>query len=99
MTPLRKPVTRKSDATVRDGSKRRALVVTLYPNDTIGLRPEKTRREEIVPLDAIYSYAVKARVRTEQRAKAEAKKAKKQESRELRKLGLLRSKLKRKSTK
>lgn len=40
----------------------RRIVVTLYPGDLLGLRPERTRREETVPLAAVYSWAVKARL-------------------------------------
>ena len=56
MTPLTKRVTRRSDATIPDGGKRRRLVITLYPNDTLGLRPEKTQREELISLEAIYGH-------------------------------------------
>ncbi len=75
MTPLNKPVKRMSEAVVRDRGKRRRLVVVLYPNDTIGLRGEKTRREEITTLDAVYHLAVKQRVAAERRDKKEARRA------------------------
>jgi hypothetical protein len=65
MTKLSSPVTRMSEALVRDSGKLKRLVVTLYPNDTIGLRPEKTRREEVVAIGAAYSLAVKQRVNSE----------------------------------
>jgi len=52
---------------VRDDGRNKPLVVTLYPNGDIGLRPKGTRREERYPLDAIYSIAVKARVLSERR--------------------------------
>ena len=65
MNPLNKPVTRRSEETVREAGRLRRIVVTLYPNGTIGLRPEKTRREEILPIEAIYIIAVKARVASE----------------------------------
>lgn len=65
MTPLNKPVTRRSEETVREAGKLRRIVVTLYPNGTIGLRPEKTRREEILPIEAVYITALKARVASE----------------------------------
>ena len=61
-TKLNKEVSRVSNETIRDGGKVRQLVVTLYPNGTIGLRPQGTRREEVYPLEAIYFAAVKARV-------------------------------------
>lgn len=48
----------------------RRIVVTLYPGDLIGLRPERTKREEIVPLAAVYAAAVKSRVAAERAARA-----------------------------
>ena len=72
MTSLDKPVRRKTLSTVRDRGHVRQLVVSLYPNGTVGLRPMKTRQEEIVTLDSIYSLAIKQRVakeRTEKKAK------------------------------
>ena len=75
MTPLTKPVTRRSETVIRDGGTRRRLVVTIYPNDTVGLRPERTRREERITLDAVYACAIKARVRHEQAEKRAKKKA------------------------
>lgn len=75
MTALNKPVTRRSDATVRDGKRPRRIVVTLYPNGTLGLRPEKTRREEVVSLAAVWSIGVKQRVATERAASKTARKS------------------------
>ncbi len=79
-TKLTKPVKRVSGSIVRDCGKIRNLVVTLYPNDTIGLRPEGTRqkREERVTLTSCYALAVRQRVaaeRIEREAKKKAKKA------------------------
>ena len=76
MTPLTKSITRRTDSRTPwpGGSKR--LVVTLYLNGLIGLRPEKTRREEVIPVTHCYSIAMKARVlreREEKRAKRRAK--------------------------
>lgn len=73
-TTLSRPVTRRSDESkVRDCGQLRRLVITLYPDGMIGLRPERTRREEIIPLDAVYDLAVKARVRAEKAIKAARK--------------------------
>lgn len=69
MTRLTKPVRRTSDATVRDGRKRRELVVTLYPGGFMGLRMAKCRTEETIPLDCVYSLAVKMRVQAQRKAK------------------------------
>lgn len=74
-TPLSKPVARVSAETVRDAGKTRPLVITLYPNGTIGLRPQGTRREEVYPLAAVYSLAVKARVAEERAAKSKRRKS------------------------
>lgn len=80
MTDLKKKVSRRDDgAIVRDRGKLRRLIVTLYPGGTIGLRPEKTRKEEIISFAGVYHAAVKARVMKEQAEKREAaKKAKKE---------------------
>ena len=69
MTPLTKSVTRKSSTTIRDAGQRRELVITLYPNGLIGLRPLKTRREERITIEAVYSLAVKQRIALERAAK------------------------------
>ena len=68
-TKLSKSVSRVSNELVRDGSKYRNLVVTIYPSGDIGLRPQGTRREERYPLEAIYHIALKARVLAERKAK------------------------------
>lgn len=75
MTPLTKSVTRRTDDRIQwpGGSKR--LVVTLYPNGLIGLRPEKTRREETIPVTHCYSIALKARVLAEREAKRAKRRA------------------------
>lgn len=65
MTKLHKPVTRHTDNAIRDGAKLRNLVITLYPGGVIGLRPEKTRREELLSVEAAYSLAIKQRVARE----------------------------------
>lgn len=62
MTSLKKAVTRRSDELYRDGSKRRRIVVTLYPAGFIGLRLEKCRREETLSIRAAYETAVLTRV-------------------------------------
>jgi hypothetical protein len=73
VTALNKPVTRRSDATVRDRGRSRRIVVTLYPNGTVGLRQEKTRREEIVSLASCWGLAVKQRVAQERADKKKGK--------------------------
>lgn len=61
-TKLKKPVTRSTEATVRDGGAPRNIIVTLYPNGVLGLRLARSRREETVGLDHVYLFAVKLRV-------------------------------------
>ncbi len=69
MTPLNKPVKRMSEAVVRDMGRLKRLAITIYPNDMIGLRPERTRREELVPMRTVYDLAVKLRSRAEKAEK------------------------------
>lgn len=73
-TKLEKQVSRVSKETIRDGSKWRNLVVTLYPNGMIGIRPQGTRREEVTTLEGVYHNAVKARVAAVRASKLKAKK-------------------------
>lgn len=75
MTKTTKPVRRVSSEYVRDRSKMRALVVTIYPGNFIGLRMLGTRREETIGLRSCYDLAVKMRVYHERAEKAKAKKA------------------------
>lgn len=78
MTTLHKPVRRVSqDSIVRDAGRYRSLAVTLYPGGTIGLRPSGTRREDFVSLEMVYQFAIKQRVRTEQKEKKAVKKVRK----------------------
>jgi hypothetical protein len=72
-TALHKSVCRRTETTVRDGAKRRRLVVTIYPSGMFGLRPEKTRREETIDFESVYSMAVKQRVAFERVQKKKAK--------------------------
>lgn len=82
MTPLNKPVTRRSD-TALDGSfgpdRNKRIVVTLHPGGRIELRPERTRRPETIHLLDVYRYALRCRVGREQLEKARERKAKKAE--------------------
>lgn len=77
---ISKKIVRKVDMSmVRDRGKLKALVATIYPNGTLGLRPEKTRREEVITLESCYGLAIKQRAARERAAKLEAKKLKKQQ--------------------
>ena len=73
MTPLKKPVRRRSEELYRDRSTFRRIVVTLYPAGFIGLRLEKCRREETLSIRAAYETAVLTRV---MRKKSERRKGK-----------------------
>lgn len=78
MTDLHKRVARRSHEVKRDRSKLRRIVVSLHPAGFIGLRLERTRREEILPIGAAYDVAVKMRVgaeRAEREAKRKARRA------------------------
>ncbi len=62
---LTKAVTRVTVAThLRDGGTEKAVVCTLYPNGTIGLRPAGARsnREEVISMVSAYETAIKQRV-------------------------------------
>lgn len=74
-TALNRPISRRSLDSVRDGARRRRLVVTLYPAGMIGIRPERTRREETLSLEAVFHTAVKARVAAEKAARKARRRA------------------------
>ena len=71
-TPLRKVIKRRGELPHRG----RRLIVTLYPGDMIGLRPEKTRQEEVTSLAGVYDFAVKCRVAKEMWDKKQSRKVK-----------------------
>lgn len=77
MTDLNKPVKRKTNTMIRDRGRLRQIMITIYPNGTIGLRPMGTRQEEVLTMESCYSLAVKQRVAKERIEKLAAKKAKK----------------------
>ena len=68
-TRLTKPISRVSSEMVRDGSKLRELVVTVYPTGIIGIRPLGTRREEHFPIEGVYHLAIKSRLAAAKAAK------------------------------
>ena len=70
MTPLLKTIARRTINPHRG----RRIVVTLEPGDLIGLRHERTRRTEYVPIAAIFDYAIKARVMAERAARKKGRK-------------------------
>jgi hypothetical protein len=82
MTKLNKPVARISDVQL-DGSfgpdRNRRIVVTIHPNGTLELRPERTRRSETIHLLDAYRFALRCRVNRITLEKARTKKAKRAE--------------------
>ena len=83
-TKLTKAVRRVSlNDQVRDRSKYRPLIVTIYPGSPkdggyIGIRMQGTRREETILLDTVYYQAIRGRVFREKMEKAKTKKRKKE---------------------
>jgi len=73
MTPLKKAVTRRSEELMRDRSKYRRIVVTLYPAGFIGLRLEKCRREETLSIRGAYETTVQTRVMREHAGRRQGK--------------------------
>jgi len=69
-TRLTKPVRRRVEAVERHG-----LIVTLYPNATVGLRPHRARREHIVPLGQVYRLAVAITGEADRQARASGREA------------------------
>jgi len=70
MTHLTRPVRRLAPSVYS-----RPLVVTLYPNQTIGLRPARTRREYLVTLSRVFRLALEVSMEADRRAKLDAKNA------------------------
>lgn len=73
-TKLHKPVHRETEATVRDGSKARPIIVSLLPGDVISLRPKGTQRAELIAAATVWMYALRLRVAAQQ-AEKRAKRA------------------------
>jgi hypothetical protein len=72
-TTLHKPVKRRTNEVRRDRSKMRPIIITLYPAGHLGLRLEGTRREETIPMQAIFERAVKMRIAAEATARLQKK--------------------------
>jgi hypothetical protein len=95
MTPLTKPVVRKT-STALDGSfgpdRDKAIVVRLVPGDGKGipdlieLRPERTRRPETIAVADVYRFAMRCRAAREMLEKARARKEKTAQRRASRRL-------------
>lgn len=103
MTPITKPTRRRTNAAL-DGSfgqdRHKRLVVTLLPGtgdvpDLLELRPEGTRRREVIAICDIYRLAIRARVNLANLERARAKKVKVIAARERQALDRAARKLKR----
>jgi len=68
-TKLRRPVHRETEATVRDGSKQRSIIVSLLPGDVISLRPKGTRRAELIAVSTVWVHALRLRMLAERTQK------------------------------
>jgi hypothetical protein len=51
-------VKRETRATIRDGGRERQIIVTIYPDGTLGFRLKRTRREYCLSAAACYQRAV-----------------------------------------
>ena len=80
MTPLNKPVKRKTRITLGYGfgcDTGKPLIVTLESSregDLLKIRPLGTRREEVVRIEDIYHWAIRSRCQRKVLEKARAKK-------------------------
>jgi len=92
MTPLNKPVRRKTRITLGYGfgcDTGKPLIVTLESSsdgDIVKIRPLGTRREEVVRIEDVYHWAIRSRCQRKVLEKARAKKEAlklKREAREL----------------
>jgi hypothetical protein len=68
-TKLHKPVHRETEATIRDGSKQRTVIVSLLPGDVLSLRPKGTQRAELIAVSTVWMYALRLRVAAQQAEK------------------------------
>lgn len=95
MTPLSKPITRRTQSTL-DGcfgpDRGKAIVVRLVPGDgkkipdLLELRPERSRRVERVTVADCYAWALRCRVNREVLERARARKEARAAQRERRRL-------------
>lgn len=70
MTELKEKVRRKVSGVLR-----KDLVVTLYPNKTLGLRQIRCKKEFLIPLMSCYNLAIEAERAAAKREKQQRKKA------------------------
>jgi|GEM_PF-5308411 len=75
MTPITKPVRRRSSTFVKDGPRKGDLVVILHPT-FLTLRIAGSRREETVDYESAFFHAIKSRVFREKMTKAKERKEK-----------------------
>lgn len=73
MTPLNKKVSRRTESVRRDRGKFRRYIISLHPGDLIGVRLEKCRSEEFLPVGVAYEMAVRLRVAKERDEKRKSR--------------------------
>ena len=102
MTILNKPITRATKTALGSSfgpDRARKIVVTLIPGngegvpDLITLKPQRTRRVESLPIEAVYRYAIMCRVNCARLEKARSKKEKLKAQRERAKIARIDKKL------
>lgn len=77
MTNLEKPIRRRTTLLLDNRTRGRRVdqvVVTLYPNGTIGFRPARRRREYIITLSHCYAAAIRAAALTNGKTNAKMQK-------------------------
>jgi len=74
MTNLTKPVSRVSNATIREAGRTREIVITLQPPSLLGFRAKGCRKTYWLPAAACYMQAVKADVAFQKKQKAKTHK-------------------------
>ena len=79
MTPLTKPVRRKTNSVLGydfGPDRGHAIILTVHPDGRLELRPERTRRAETIHLLDVYRFAIRCRVNRGQLEKARLAKEK-----------------------
>lgn len=74
MTVAKRTTKRETAATSRESGKWRNVIVIVEPNGMVGFKLKGLRRVEWLHADVCYLLAIKARIRAEEKAKANKKK-------------------------
>lgn len=75
MSPIRKPVYRESQATIRERGRSRAILVGIMPGDVLELRLKGTRRRYILGIATAFYQAVRLQAEHEKRERAALRRA------------------------